>query len=105
MRRTELYFGLEIPEGGTVNEQAWEAFVREQITPKFPEGLTVLAANGQWQDNNNGQVVREASRIVILLYKPTSNKQRAVEEIRRAYQQKFRQQAVMRIDSKSKVRF
>ena len=44
--RTTLYFGLGRPKG-TVSELEWQLFVRDEVTPRFPSGLTVWDAEGQ----------------------------------------------------------
>ena len=53
MLRAELLFGRD-----GVGDAAWDAFVREDLTAAFPEGLTILAARGQW---------REPSQLVLVL--------------------------------------
>ena len=57
--RTELYFGLAVPPGpdgqpaGQVSEEDWQWFLDEEITPRFPEGLTILEAGGQWRSRTS----------------------------------------------------
>ncbi|MEQ1765713.1 MAG: DUF3574 domain-containing protein [Pyrinomonadaceae bacterium] len=97
--RTELYFGRNIPTGGTVSESDWQTFVDEIVTPRFPDGLTVLDADGQWR-GKDGSIAREESKVIVLLYprkirKATNVK---IEEIRAEYKKRFSQEAVMRID-------
>ncbi len=43
--RTILYFGLRYPSG-SVSEARWQAFLRNEVTPCFLEGLMVWEANG-----------------------------------------------------------
>ena len=62
MARAELFFGRE-----GVSEAAWEAFVREELTAAFPDGLTILAGEGQWRDPRSGAILREPSRVVLVL--------------------------------------
>jgi hypothetical protein len=33
----------------------------------FPDGLTVLNATGQWQDEDHGRLVREPSKLVVII--------------------------------------
>ena len=47
--RTELFFGTAKPDGTAVTEAEWTAFLADEITPRFPDGLTVLSGMGQWQ--------------------------------------------------------
>jgi hypothetical protein len=96
---TELYFGRNKPGGGTVSDAEWQAFADEIVTPRFPEGLTILGAMGQWR-GKDGSIAREESKVVVLLY--SRKVRRAVnskiEEIRSEYKKRFQQESVMRID-------
>jgi hypothetical protein len=40
--RTELYFGSGKPDGSSVTEKEFRAFVDKEVTPRFPDGLTLL---------------------------------------------------------------
>jgi Protein of unknown function (DUF3574) len=46
--RTELFFGLSRPEG-EVTEEEFQQFLAEHITPRFPDGLTVVTGLGQFR--------------------------------------------------------
>lgn len=97
--RTELYFGRNIPTGGTVSESDWQKFVDDVVTPRFPDGLTVLDADGQWR-GKDGSIAREESKVIVLLYPRKQRKamNTKIEEIRTEYKKRFAQEAVMRID-------
>ena len=104
-RRTELYFGSEKPDGSVVTEREFQQFVDAQVTPHFPDGLTLLAGYGQFR-NAAGQIVKERSHVLILLYPmQTGDANMAVEAIRTAYKDAFQQESVLRIDSLSLVSF
>jgi uncharacterized protein DUF3574 len=104
MVRTELYFGLSMPDGKTVTEAQWGAFVDEQITPKFDGGLTVLAARGQW-GKKSGEVVKGPARVVVIFHPDTPDAEIAIFNIVNAYKLRFRQKSVLRVRSKAHVRF
>jgi Protein of unknown function (DUF3574) len=97
--RTELFFGTSRPDGTAVSEADWEAFLDAEITPRFPDGLTVLSGAGQWQ-GENGQIVEERSKLVILLYPrgAIDESNAEIEAIRTAYEQRFHQESVLRAD-------
>lgn len=97
--RTELYFGRNKPTGGTVSDADWQRFVDEFVTPSFPDGLTILDADGQWK-GKDGSIAREKSKVIILLYprKVRKTMNAKIEEIRSEYKKRFAQEAVMRID-------
>jgi hypothetical protein len=97
--RTELYFGTAKADGGVVTEAEFLAFLNDEITPRFPEGLTLVNALGQFQIAPL-QIIREDSKLLILLYPARSRKSnnRKIEEIRNLYKDAFQQQSVLRSD-------
>ena len=99
-----LYLGRSIPGGGTVSDGEWAAFLAEVVTPRFPDGLTVLRGEGQWRDAA-GAVVREPSFVLELYHPPGAAADAAVEEIAAEYRRRFRQEAVMRVRAPAGVRF
>jgi hypothetical protein len=105
MTATRLYFGMSIPGGGTVSEAAWRDFLGTEITPRFPDGLTVLEARGQWRDSKSGRILRERSRVLLLLHRGTAKAKSAIDAIIARYKARFRQQSVLRIDTPVRVQF
>lgn len=97
---TKLYFGLGIPGGGRVGERQWMRFLAETVTPRFPDGLTVLSGTGQWRDpkGQSAKVMSEPSRIVIIVHPETAATAKAIAEIRQTYVKRFRQQSVLQTD-------
>jgi hypothetical protein len=91
-----LYFGTGIPSGGAVSGEDWAAFVDSSVTPRFPAGLTVWPAAGQWQ-SANGSISRESSYVVNLLYPLDADAGPKVEALVAEYKTKFRQEAVLRV--------
>lgn len=102
--RTELFFGTDRENGVPVSEEEWQQFLNSQITPRFPDGLTVLTGIGQFR-LSTGQIIQERSMVLILLYpvpayRTSSEK---IEQIRIAYRQAFQQQSVLRVDTPQPV--
>ena len=54
-----LMFGRKIGDRIAVSESQWARFVDREITPRFPDGLTVFDASGQWRDRASNKIVRE----------------------------------------------
>ncbi|WP_449350075.1 DUF3574 domain-containing protein [Streptomyces shaanxiensis] len=104
---TQLFFGTERPDGGpAVTDAQFMAFVDSEVTPEFPDGLTVQSGRGQWRDVS-GAIEKERSYELILLY-PVARaavSDRRIEEIRRAYEKAFGQEAVARVDERARVDF
>lgn len=97
--RTELFFGSAKPDGTVVTEEDWQQFLNTHITPRFPDGLTVLTGYGQFR-NSEGIIVRERSFVLILLY-PVETKHSSsqkIEQIRSLYKAAFQQESVLRAD-------
>lgn len=104
-QRTELYFGSSKPDGTVVTEAEFMQFIDTTVTPRFPDGLTVLTGYGQFR-NSAGQIIKERSMELILLYPLTMrDAHRRIEEIRAAYKQMFQQESVLRVDSLAAVSF
>lgn len=97
--RTELYIGRSIPGGGMVSDQDWQRFLAEVVTPRFPDGFTIVDATGQYREQN-GSIDKENTEILIFLYpvKKRTASRRKIEEIRRAYVKEFKQESVLRLD-------
>ena len=56
MTNESLYFGTAKAQG-IVTPEDWQAFLQAEVTPRFPEGLTVLAASGQWRSTGGVIVI------------------------------------------------
>jgi Protein of unknown function (DUF3574) len=92
MLAAELLFGRG--SRGGVSEGAWARFVAREITPRFPDGLTVFDAAGQWRDPARGRIVREPSKVVLIVFRDEAGKQEHLNAIADAYKRRFRQQSV-----------
>ena len=75
------------------------------ITPRFPDGLTVLTGYGQFLDSR-GVIIQETSKLVILLYPEEERKDKGnrIEKIRECYKERFQQESVLRVDDPRPVR-
>ena len=96
--RTELYFGTTLPDGTRMSDEQWQGFLDDEITPRFPAGLTVLEGYGQFLDSEG--VIGEEDSIVLILFYPADGgaSSAAIEEIRDAYEIEFEQESVLRVD-------
>lgn len=94
MVEASLFFGRNI--GGTlgVSDKDWQRFVTEVVTPRFPDGLTVQDAAGQWRDTDTGAVVREPSKVLILFIPREPAALTKIKDVADAYKTRFQQQAV-----------
>lgn len=99
-----LYFGTVRPAGGVVSDEEWQQFLAEAVTARFPDGLTVIGANGQWRDKS-GTIEREGSRVVQIAHPDSAAPDAAIGVIVDAYKHRFQQEAVMRVRSMACVSF
>ena len=91
--RTTLYFGLARPKGA-VSELEWQMFLRDEVTKRFPDGLTVWEAEGQWR-TPEGPIDHERSKVLLLVHPDTTQARHAVQEVISTYRRMFEQQSVL----------
>ena len=91
--RTMLFFGLSRPKG-SVSELEWQIFLRDQVTTRFPEGLTVWDAQGQWR-SPAGSIDHEQSKVLLLVHPDTPTARRGIQDVISAYRKAFDQQSVL----------
>jgi hypothetical protein len=102
--RVELFFGLSKSNAGVVSEQEFADFVDRDVTTRFPDGLTLLSAKGQFK-NAAGNIIKEDSKQLILLFPASKAASAAADAIRDAYKAAFQQESVLRVDARSCVSF
>jgi hypothetical protein len=90
----ELMFGRKIGDRIAVTEAQWARFVDQEITPRFPDGLTVFDARGQWRDPDKNRIVREPSKVVTIVLPGSAEDAQRITEIAEAYKKRFQQQSV-----------
>ena len=92
----ELYMGRGNQSGEVVDDAAWDAFLGDTVTPRFPDGLTVLDARGQWRDPE-GLIGKERSKLLVILARPGGDEMRLVDEVSDEYKRRFGQESVLRV--------
>ena len=99
-----LFFGRNIGDAEGVSDDDWRTFLGDTVTPRFPDGLSVIDAAGQWR-NSQGEIVRERSKMVLILAVPDSNATRKLDEITEGYKRRFSQESVLRVTDSACVKF
>lgn len=87
--QTTLYFGLRTDNGIDVTPIDWLNFLAETITPRFPDGLTVLEAYGQSSRHNSGMLVGQRTRVLIVVHPASPEATAAIAEIKAAWRARF----------------
>ena len=109
---TKLYFGLG-PAGAPhkgVSEAAWRRFLDQEVTSRFPAGLSVLEVYGQWL-SKNGQSTpgatpeRIRSKLLIILYPASPENANKIDAIRTAWKKLTGDQSVLKVTQPADVSF
>lgn len=103
--QTNLYFGLALEAGGEVSEAEWSAFLAEEVTPRFPDGFTVIDAYGQWRDPlvAASPIIREKTKLLVIVHPGTAEVERAITEIKSLYKKRFDQKSVFHTDASVRI--
>ena len=99
-----LFFGRSQGSVEVVSEEAWRTFLADEVTPRFPDGLTVLDAAGQWREDS-GRIVWERTKLLLVLAPPGGDALQRTDEIADAYKQAFDQSSVLRVVTPACVSF
>ena len=108
--RTELYFGLgraDQPQDGRLRakDEDWQAFLDREVTPRFPDGLTVLDAYGQWLDRRSDRPARLRTKVLVILHEDTPASRAAIDAIRLAWKARWHDQSVLLVNESADVSF
>jgi hypothetical protein len=100
----ELLFGRS-----DVSDFNWDRFLTAEVTPRFPDGLTVYDARGQWRNPQTKTISRERTKVVMIAMPPDAGNgaknEAKLQEIIAAYKTRFKQQSVGLIVRPSCVSF
>ena len=95
--QVDLYFGRDKPAGGEVSDAEWASFLAEAVTPRFPDGLSVLDVEGQTRVPS-GMIVRERTKLLVVVVFDAPAHTAKVGEIVAAYNRRFGQHGVFRTE-------
>jgi hypothetical protein len=93
----DLYFGRERERGGEVSDAEWAAFLNEEVTPRFPEGLSVLDVRGQYR-TPAGAIERERTKLLVIVVFDAPAHAAKVEAVVDAYRRRHGQHSVFRVE-------
>jgi hypothetical protein len=99
---TRIYFGRNVPTGGTVSDDDWFDFETQYLT--F-ECYTVIPAQGVWVDAATGMQVRETTMIVELAHSSAEDYREDILSAAHGYKGRFRQDAVLITTTTAEVEF
>ena len=104
---TRLYFGLGTADQSQqgVSEATWREFLDREVTPRFPDGLSVIDVYGQWLGKQQSAPERLRSKLLVIDYPDTPANRAKVEAIRAAWKQRTGDQSVLRVTQPADVSF
>ena len=91
--------GLEV-----VSDADWDAFLADTITPRFPDGLSVIDVAGQGA-GPDGVLERERTKMLLVLAPQGGDALERINEIGAEYKRRFTQDAVLRVVTDACVAF
>lgn len=100
----QLFFGLSVSHAPDISEAQFTAFLDQEVSSRFPQGLTVLDGQGRWL-GAGGQMVREPSKLVMIVLPGGADDHAKLDAIRKAYELRFHQEAVLQVVSPGCVAF
>lgn len=105
--RTELYFSVGPLEGkeGVVSPARWREFLDQEVTPRFPDGFSVLDAYGQWRDHGAKEPERLSTKVIVILHENDARHDQDIEAIRLAYKRITGDLSVLRLSQPAQVSF
>jgi hypothetical protein len=77
-----------------VSEAGWSRFLAAEVTPRFPDGFTVLDGSGQWRALGGTKIARERSKVVMIAMPPGADNDAKLQAVIDAYKTRFKQQSV-----------
>ena len=90
----ELLFARVADGAISVSESEFRRFINREVSPRFPDGLTVVNASGRWSPPA-GSGIGERPKLVMIVLRGGSDDQAKLAAIRAAYQAQYHQQSVL----------
>lgn len=102
--KTELFFGLAPAEaeglGLSAAEGTWRAFLDEEVTPRFPDGLTVFDAYGQWRPGADAETERVRSRVLVIVHPDAPEARAKLQALCEAYKNRTGAKSVLAVETR-----
>ena len=95
--QVDLYFGRTTDKGREIDEAEWAGFLAEEVTPRFPSGLSVLDVVGQYREPS-GRIERERTKLLVVVVFDAPSHGPKVQAIGDAYKRRYGQHSVFRVE-------
>ena len=90
-----IFFGRNFPDGQSISDEAWNTFLADEITPRFPAGLSVLDVQGQWKDAS-GVLVKDRTKLLLILASPGDGSLQLMNEVAEQFLKTYPQGSILR---------
>ncbi len=92
MRTAQIFLAAKAP--AKVSDTDIRKFVDAEVTPRFPDGVSLVDGGAQWKGEDN-RLIREAAKVVLIVLPSKGDPAARVEAVRAAYRTKFKQDSVV----------
>lgn len=105
--KSELYFGVGDRDdpASRIDDARWQGFLDREVTPRFPDGLTVLDAYGQWLFRGRAAPERLDSKVLVILHPDTPAERAKIDAVRSAWKAETGHQSVLWVSQAAEVSF
>ncbi len=90
----ELVFARVQAGGRAVSEADFAGFLKQEISRRFPDGLTVVDAQGRWAAPAGGAIHGPSKTVMVVLHGGADDRTK-LEAIRTAYAERFHQPSAL----------
>ena len=91
----ELVFGRVSGNGkGGVSEVEFAKFLDGEVSPRFPQGMTVIDAEGRWTPPA-GSMIRTPAKMVMIILPGNADDAKKLDAVRVAYKTRFHQPSAL----------
>jgi hypothetical protein len=93
----ELFFERNVGWTGPASDAAWRSFLGAEVTPRFPDGLSVGDVYGP-QRGPAGAFVHQSAKAVFIVLAGQPDEEQRLNLIRDAYRRRFHQPAALVVE-------
>jgi hypothetical protein len=94
----QLFFGLDTGVERGISEGEWGRFLDTEVTPRFPDGLSVWGVAGQWKDPA-GTLSREPAKTLLIVLSGVPGEDSKLQALIDVYKSRFHQQSVLLVEA------
>jgi hypothetical protein len=89
-----MVFGRVSQDQPGVSEAEFARFLEAEVSPRFPDGLTVVDAQGRWTPPA-GSEIHDPSKTVMIVLRGTGDDRAKLEAVRAAYTRLYHEPTVL----------